>query len=96
MPGRASDHRDTLWSWLLHAPACTLVQQAHLVVSKASPLEATSGVALLERGAPDVTDRGDPAELCIRSKHAYFRNSACLRSTVVLKTGSLRHSAEQP
>ena len=65
------------------------------MVSKVSPLEVTSGVALLERGAPDVTDRGDPAELCIRRKHAYFRNSACVRSTIV-ETGSLRHFVEQP
>lgn len=36
----------------------------HLVVSNASPPEVTSGVELLARGAADVSERGDPAELC--------------------------------
>lgn len=36
----------------------------NLVISKARPLELTSGVALRERGGADVTDCGDPAEPC--------------------------------
>jgi hypothetical protein len=39
----------------------------HLVISKARPLELTSGVWLRERGAPEVTDGGDPAEPCATS-----------------------------
>ena len=37
----------------------------HLVVSKTIPLEVISGVPLWQRGAADVTDRGDPPEPCI-------------------------------
>ena len=36
----------------------------HLVVSKTMPREVTSGVALLERGAADVIENGEPSEPC--------------------------------
>jgi len=36
----------------------------YLVVSNTIPPDVTSGVALLQRGAEDVTDRGDPADPC--------------------------------
>ena len=36
----------------------------YLVVSNTMPPDVISGVALLQRGAADVTDRGDPADPC--------------------------------
>ena len=40
----------------------------HLVVSKTIPLEVISGVALLQRGAADVTDKGDSPEPWISTR----------------------------